>query len=293
MKQRLVPPPISLLLAFIGISFAAPLARLAGVDGFTAAWWRLLVGSMVTLFVAAASDKLPPPYLVLRSVPSGVFLALHLALWLESLRHMSIASSTGIVVSYPVIIGIYEALIKRYITVRGLVGVLLGFLGIAVLSTPWAGATVIGAALSFTAAVFAAMYFLIGRSLRVRGASTLEYTSAAYFAAFLVLLALTPLAGSEPWSVPSRSIPYLVLLGLVPMLLGHSTMNYALGFYPATIVTGVALLEPYGASLLGWLLLGEQPPLASIPGTVLSISGAWLALTSAHPVLKREIKGGR
>jgi drug/metabolite transporter (DMT)-like permease len=291
-RQRSIPPPISLFLAFIGISFAAPLARLAGVDGFTAAWWRLLVGSVATIIMAAASGELPHLHLVLHSIPSGVFLALHLALWLESLRHMSIASSTGIVVSYPVLIGVYEALIKRYITIRGLVGVLFGFLGIAILSTPWAGATLVGAILSFTAAVFAAIYFLIGRSLRVRGASTLEYTSAAYLAAFLVLLALTPLAGSEPWNAPRHSIPYLILLGLVPMLLGHSMMNYALGFYPATIVTGVALLEPYGASLLGWLLLGEQPPLASIPGTILSISGAWLALTSAQPVVREKTRCG-
>ena len=283
-----IAPPLALVAAFVGISFAAPLAKLAGVDGFTAAWWRLLVGSLVTILFAVLAKQLPSLWLVLRGVPSGVFLALHLAFWLESLRHMSIASSTGIVVSYPVIIGIYESVVAKSISHRGLLGVVLGFLGVAILSTPWAGATLLGALLSFSAAVFASIYFLIGRWLRLRGASTLEYTSAAYLAAFLVLFIMAPLLGLKPWNPPSRSIPYLVLLGLVPMLMGHSMMNYALGYYPAAVVTGVALLEPYGASLLGWLLLGERPPLASIPGMLLSVGGAWLAVTAYSPRPRRE-----
>ncbi|NOZ88486.1 MAG: EamA family transporter, partial [Crenarchaeota archaeon] len=44
-----LPPAAALLLALLGISSAAPLARLAAVDGYTAAWWRLLVGSLATL----------------------------------------------------------------------------------------------------------------------------------------------------------------------------------------------------------------------------------------------------
>ncbi len=286
--MRGLPPSLAIVIAFVGISFAAPLAKLAGVDGFTAAWWRLLVSSLVTILFAILARQLPSLWLVLRSVPSGVFLALHLAFWLESLRHMSIASSTGIVVSYPVIIGIYESIVTKNISLQGLLGVILGFLGVAILSTPWAGATLLGALLSFLAAVFASIYFLIGRWLRLRGASTLEYTSAAYLAAFLVLSMTAPLLGLEPWSPPGRSVPYLVLLGLVPMLMGHSMMNYALGYYPAAVVTGVALLEPYGASLLGWLLLGERPPLASIPGMLLSVSGAWLALTAYPPRQHRD-----
>jgi len=285
------PPAAALVTAFVGISFAAPLARLAGVDGFTAAWWRLMIGSFVTIVLASWASQLPSLWLVLRGVPSGVFLALHLAFWLESLRHMSIASSTGIVVSYPVLIGLYEAVIERSISARGFLGVVLGFLGVAILSTPWAGATILGAALSFSAAVFASIYFLIGRWLRVRGATTLEYTSAAYLAAFLVLLVMIPLTGTRPWRAPSHSIPYLVLLGLVPMLMGHSMMNYALGYYPAAVVTGVALLEPYGASLLGWLLLGEKPPLASLPGMVLSVTGAWLAVTAHQSGRAKENRG--
>jgi len=282
-----LPPAAALALALLGISSAAPLARLAGVDGYTAAWWRLLVGSLATLAAALALGRLPPRGLLLSSLPPGALLAAHLALWLESLRHMSVASSTGIVVSYPVFAAVYEALAEG-VTVETLLGAVLGFAGVAVLSTPWSGATPLGAALSLSAAAAAAGYFILGRRLRVKGAGVVEYTLSAYGAAWLLLTAAAPLLDARPWSPPGHSIPYLILLGLLPMLLGHTMLNYALGYLPASTVTTVALLEPYGASLLAWLLLSEPPPPAALPGMALSVAGAWLSLRGA----RRRGRGG-
>ncbi|ALL01349.1 hypothetical protein Pyrde_1303 [Pyrodictium delaneyi] len=288
-RQWVLPPWLALGLALIGISTAAPLARLAGVDGATAAWWRLLVGSGITLVAALLAGQLPRSrVLVTRSLPGGVFLAAHLALWLESLRYMSVASSTGIVVSYPVIAAAYEALVEASLPPRRLLGVVLGFAGVAVLSTPWAGATLPGALLALAGAFTAAAYFLTGRRLRVSGATTLEYTATVYTAAFLVMTLYCLAAGIEAWSPPGRSLSYLVALGLAPMIMGHTMLNYALAYYPAGVVTGVALLEPYGASLLAWLVLGEEPPPASIPGLVLSVTGAWLAISPGGASRRRR-----
>ncbi|ABM80071.1 conserved archaeal protein [Hyperthermus butylicus DSM 5456] len=279
----MLAPWAALLVALFGISTAAPLARLAGVDGVTAAWWRLLVGSLVTLAASAIVGRLPRSSVAVRSLPAGVLLAAHLALWLESLRHASVASSTGIVVSYPVIAAAYEALVERSATPRMVLGVVLGFSGVAILSTPWAGATMLGALMAFSAAVAATAYFLLGRRLRVRGVSTLEYTAVVYTAAFLAVAVYAAAAGVKAWSPPRGSIPYLIALGLVPMLLGHTMLNYALAFYPTAVVTSIALLEPYGASLLAWLLLDEPPPPASLPGLLLTVTGAWLTLYRTQP----------
>ncbi len=277
-----LPPWAALLLALLGISSAAPLARLAAVDGYTAAWWRLLVGSLATLAAALAAGRLPRPRDAASAAAPGALLAAHLALWLESLRHSSVASSTGIVVSYPVMASVYEALVERATPPRALLGAALGFTGVAVLSTPWAGATPLGSLLSLAAAAAAAGYFLLGRRLRSRGMGVVEYTLAAYTTALAALTLAAPLLGAEPWYAPRRALPYLVLLGLVPMLLGHTMLNYALGYLPASTVTTVALLEPYGASLLAWLLLGEPPPPAALPGMLLSVAGARLSLQAAR-----------
>ena len=288
MGRRRGRPWLVLLVALASISTAAPLARLAGVDGFTAAWWRLLVGSLATLALALASGGAagasPVPAWLLAA--SGALLALHFGLWLESLRYASVAASTGIVVSYPVMVALVEELAERRRGTGGcpsrLLGALLAFAGVAVLSTPWSGATPMGAALSLAAAAAAAGYFLIGRAARARGLGTLAYTLRVYTAAVLVETLYALLLGVEPWRAPARSIPYLLALGIVPMLGGHTMLNYALAYLPASTVTTVALLEPYGASVLAWLLLGEEPPAAALPGIALSVTGAWLSMSGCR-----------
>ena len=281
-RGALEAPLLALAVAVLSISTAAPLARLAAVDGVTAAWWRLLVGSLLTLAAAAARRELPRSRgLLPHSLAAGLLLAAHFALWFQSLHYATVASSTGIVVAYPVIAAVAEAAVEKRGATRRLLGAVLGFAGVAVLSTPWAGATPLGAGLSLAAAAAAAGYFLIGRRLRVKGATTLEYTSAVYTAAFLASSLYAATLKTAPWRVPSHSIPYLVALGVIPMLGGHTMMNYALAYYPASTVTTAALLEPFGASLLAWLLLGEQPPPAALPGAALTATGAWLALQEA------------
>ncbi len=280
-KTFIKPQSIALLLALIGISWAAPLARLAGVDGYTAAWWRLLVGTTITLLahiVFIGKPKFEKNWALI-SVLSGVFLALHFALWLESLRHMTVSSSTGIVVSYPIIAGLYDALVSREITTKKFLGVVIGFLGVLVLSTPWAGATLFGGILSFTAAIMAAAYIIIGRKVRKEEIPTLSYTLVAYGSALLFLTSFT-LVGRQPWNVPQPSIPFLILLGIVPMLLGHSMINYSLRYYPASAVATVTLLEPYGAGILAWLVIGEPVPPVTAIGALLTITGAKIVLSS-------------
>jgi drug/metabolite transporter (DMT)-like permease len=274
---------VALVVALISISWAAPLVRLAGVSGPIAAWWRLLIGWLVTFAALAVSGGLQGFNGRLRnilypSLLSGAALAGHFALWFESLRFSSIVSSTGIVVAYPLIIGIYEALVDRVVSVRSVFGVLLSVAGVSILSMPWSGASLRGSLLSFLAAVLAAVYFLLGRRLRVRGISTLEYTFLVYLSAFLVIAMYDLAVRLAPLDVPRRSIPYLVALGLVPMIGGHTMLNYALAYMPATTVTTVALLEPYGASLIGWLVLGEKPSPVSFVGVSFTVMGAYIVL---------------
>jgi len=270
------------LLAFataaISISLAAPLAKMAAVPGPVAAWWRLLIGSLATLTLSMhyhgihfRRDVLPHALL------GGGLLAAHFSLWFESLHYSSIASSTGIVVTYPAIAAAVEA-VTGTTSLRTVLATAVTALGVALLSTPWAGATPRGSILAILAAAAAASYFLLGRRLRVHGLSTLEYTLLVYTSACAALSIYLIVRSVNPLFVPFDSIPFLVLLGLIPMLGGHTVMNYLLGHMPASRVTLVALVEPYGASLLGWALLGEKPSPAALPGLMVAVIGVWLSL---------------
>ena len=71
---------------------------------------------------------------------------------------------------------------------------------------------------------------------------------------------------------------YLALLALAPQLLGHSSLNWALGHLPATLVAVAVMAEPVGATLLAWAVLDETPPVTAVGGGVLILFGVYLAL---------------
>jgi len=69
----------------------------------------------------------------------------------------------------------------------------------------------------------------------------------------------------------------MILLALVPQLLGHLSLNWALRFVSATLVTIAVLGEPVGANILAFLILGETPKLFEILGSIFILAGIYTA----------------
>jgi len=69
----------------------------------------------------------------------------------------------------------------------------------------------------------------------------------------------------------------LVLLAVVPQLMGHMSLVWALRFVSATLVTIAVLGEPVGATILAYLILGEAPTWSEIVGGVLILTGIFVA----------------
>jgi drug/metabolite transporter (DMT)-like permease len=53
-----------------------------------------------------------------------------------------------------------------------------------------------------------------------------------------------------------------------PMMLGHTGINYALGYLPAYVANLASLGEPVGATLIAWILpaIAEVPPPQTLLG---------------------------
>ncbi|HTW13148.1 MAG TPA: DMT family transporter [Solirubrobacteraceae bacterium] len=73
------------------------------------------------------------------------------------------------------------------------------------------------------------------------------------------------------------TIAWTVYLGLVPTAIGFSTWAYALARTDAGRLGPITYLVPPIAVLLGWLFLGEVPPLLALPGGILCLAGVGLA----------------
>ena len=133
-------------------------------------------------------------------------------------------------------------------------------------------------------------YYIAGRSLRER-LSILGYVAPVYGAAAVILAAAAMATGSRLTGFDAEVYGWLVLLALLPQLLGHSSLNWSLGYLPATLVATAVMAEPIGASLLAWAVLDEAPPAASVAGGALVLAGVFTTLTGARPRLKAEAEG--
>ena len=137
-------------------------------------------------------------------------------------------------------------------------------------------ATVAGALLSLVGALTVSVYMLIGRKLRTKLPVIpyvwLVYGVASVSTLIVIGITSTPVSGFRPQG-------YLVLLamGLVPQLLGHSSLNYLLEYFPAAMVSMFSQLEPIGSAILAVILFQELPPGKQIAGSLIIIIGVILA----------------
>ena len=207
---------------------------------------------------------------------SGFFLAAHFALWITSLSHTSVASSVLLVTTTPVFVAIGAHFaspdkVGRLTALAVAVSIAGGFI---IAAGDWAEGErhLLGDALALGGAVAVAGYLLVGR--RVRGRiPTLPYITIVYAVAAVVLLAAAVGSGAPMLGLPTEAYFWMGMAALLPQAVGHSLLNWALGYMPAVNVTLAVRGEPVLATLLAIPVLGEIPPWTVLPGGVSAAAG--------------------
>lgn len=293
-RKPATSPLLVLALSVVGFSVAAPFIRLSASAPLVIAAWRMALTLIVVVIALAVTGgwrkwwQLGRTEFALAAV-GGVLLALHFWSWNTSLRYTSVAASVSLVNLQPVIIAIISA---KWLGERpngrqwsGITLAVMGALIVGLADVP-GGIQNIGAALTASdgnsasrallgdflavlGSVTAAGYYLIGRRVR----QTLDlwpYVGLVYSACLVTLVVLVLATGETLWPQPPREIALFVGLAIGPSLLGHTGMNWALGYLPAYIVNLTVLGEPIGATLLAALI----PGIAEVPGPGVLVGGA-------------------
>ncbi len=125
-------------------------------------------------------------------------------------------------------------------------------------------------------AVTFAIYSIAGRRQR-HHVSLLVYAGAVYLAGGLWLLPLAALNFSAD-GYTLLAMLSVVALAVIPLGVGHTLYNAALRRMRATNVNLIATQEVTGGILLGILLLGEIPSLATLTGIGVTLVGIILVL---------------
>ncbi|MEO0081129.1 MAG: DMT family transporter [candidate division WOR-3 bacterium] len=217
-------------------------------------------------------------------VLAGLLLAAHFALWVESLRHTTVASSVVLVATDPIFVAVASPLIlHERVSGRLATAVGLGVVGMMVIAGPglWSGLVTRGNLLALGGAACAAGYLLVGRRVRPE-MDLLPYIYILYSVAGVLLLAGTLAARQRFTGYPGTVYLWIVLLGLGPQLIGHTTFNWALRYLNAPAVGMAILGEPVGATILAWLLLRETPAWFELTGGAIILAAVYLAIVSRH-----------
>ncbi len=276
-----------LILGFglIAISFASIFIKLCSAPALVIASYRLTIASLFYLGATRIKSgpiwaTFSPPQRKL-AVLSGLFLALHFATWITSLKFTSVVSSVVLVQSSPVFVALGSfLLLKERLSVLMVVGILITFGGglfIAAHDFSVSQSSLTGNLLAVGGAIGAAGYFLVGRKLRA-SIDTLRYVSAVYSAAALALLVLTGLSGASFFGYSFKDYLLFAAIAMIPQVIGHTSLNWALKYFSATAVAVITLGEPIGAALLAFAILGEPLGLVTIAGAAVILSGVVMVL---------------
>jgi len=286
-RRRLL---LSLGAGIVAMSSASILIRMAqaeGVPSLTIAAWRLVLASLVLLPYAILTRREEMRSLTCREwallALAGVFLGLHFATWIGSLGMTSVASSVVLVSMGPVFVALGSwFLLRERLAATTVIGIAVAAAGSAIIG--WADLghgedRLIGDLLALTGGVMVAGYLMIGRRVRARR-SLVVYVALVYGAAMVTLLSIVLVAGKPMTGFSLPAYGWILALALIPQLIGHSTLNWALRHLSATFVAAATLAEPVASSALAYLVLGERITPLILLGGGLILAGIYVASRS-------------
>ena len=195
-------------------------------------------------------------------VGSGIFLAFHFAFWIESLSHTSVASSVVLATTNPIFAGIGGVVLLGEREGRnfwlGVVLVIAGSASLAYSDLLGWESSFWGNFLALSAAVMASAYMLCGRKLRMK-IPVAAYVTGCYGFSGVLLFGAALILGQPLDGYSQNTWLLLFAMILLPTLVGHTSINYALGhLHPGKVALAV-VGEPIVATGLAWWLLQEIP----------------------------------
>lgn len=216
------------------------------------------------------------PALAGRTVVAGALLAVHFAAWIASLEMTTVLRSTALVALQPVFAGLLGRVLGDRVSRWLYVGAAVSLGGTWVMvggPAATAGGSLAGDGLALLGGAAAAAYLAVGRS--VRGEVPLRaYLGSVHLAAGVGLLLCAAVflqpAGA---TVSMRSALAVLYLGLVPGVVGHGLFNWVVRQVPVDRVALAILLEPVGATLLAWIVLGRGVTTMEAVGAGIVLAG--------------------
>lgn len=282
------------LIGVIFVSISSVLSKIASAPALVIASYRLGFSALLMLPIFLKNEKqlyqkMTKKLWLLCSV-SGIFLALHFATWLTSIKMTSIASSTVLVNTHPIFIlfGTYF-IFKEKVSKKAMMSIFIALIGSIVITLGDSAIgqhNLLGDLLAIAGGFFVSAYMLIGRYAR-QYISVTAYTFIVYSCCTITLLIMTMLTATPLTGYPMTDYLIFFSLAVFCTLLGHSVFSWSLAYLKPTFVSTTILGEPVFATIWAIIFLKEFPSSFQLIGGALILLGIFLYI-QAEPKEKES-----
>jgi len=277
------PPGLALILAVFAISWGSILVRLCSAGPLVIACYRVgLAAALLTPFaMRKGARRRLSARVSLRVFLAGLLLAVHFGAWIWSLHLTSIGNSVLLVSSQPLFAAFLSgAILGERAPARAYAGIGVSLAGMILISGGDLGLSpdrFVGDLLAVVAAVAGAGYFVIGRQVR----ADLPFVTYLFwvYAASAALLGIAAWCAGQPLTgLRPADYAWLSAMAVVPSIIGHGGLNWAVRHVRVFLVSLAAFGEPILATLYARLLFREPIPPVLISGASLIFAGILISL---------------
>jgi drug/metabolite transporter (DMT)-like permease len=270
------------------LAFSPILVRIADVGPVAAAFYRLLFAQPVLVLLLIPRARSGQPLDCSWCARgwawlSGVFLALNLVLWNQSLSLISIANASLVDSLAPLFITLFAWLVlKEKPSNKLALGMALAMLGTVLLIVGEGGGLasihnsrlLSGHLVALLGAVLYAAYFLALQQAMRRGAFP-RVMLASCMAATVTLVPLMMLTGGSIWPQSLAGWFALAALALLVHCAGQGLVGMGFAKLPAATASLLLLLQPVVSAALAWGLFSEALGTLQIAGAGTVLAGIY------------------
>ena len=281
---------VGLFLAVAFASSAAGLMAAADAPPLAIALWRNGLAAILLLPMllrhGAALRALPRadwrPLLA-----SGLFLGVHFACWVPSVKLTSIAAASSLVATQVVWAAVFARFAGHRVPRLQAIGILVALIGVVLLTgidVSLSPKAIAGDVLALLGAMAAAAYMHNGQ--KVRPLLPLSaFTAVVYLTAALTLLIICTVGSVPIVGFSAHAWLLIAAVTLFAQFGGHSMYNRALRSFSATAVSIAILFQIPGGTLLGFIILGQAPKAALLPAAALIAVGVAVVIRAERPAV--------
>ena len=120
--------------------------------------------------------------------------------------------------------------------------------------------------------VFLGIAIIISENIR-REVGTISYSRTLFSTATATLFIIAIIRGIDLTGFSVYEFCGLLLLGMIPTILGHGSMYYAIRYVSPTVVAATPMGEPILASIFAWFLFQEAVGFVILIGGSITIIG--------------------